>query len=261
MPVIDADGCPIHVEIDGREDAPVLMLSNSLGTTLDMWAGQVEAFTQTFRLVRYDRRGHGRSGQPPGPYTMERLARDALAVMDGLRIAKACWCGLSMGGMEGMWLGANAGARFERMVLANTSSWYADKAFWNERIDAIRKTGSLAPLADRIMRLWFTRAFLERDPAAVEPLRAALAATPIDGYIACSEAVRDMDHRALLPMIAAPTLVIVGAHDQATRPAAGEYVQQQIPGAERVTLDTAHISNVEAREAFNTTVMNFLTRA
>src|SRR5436190_22951242 len=112
MPVIDADGCPINVQIDGPAGALVLMLSNSLGTTLDMWDAQVAPFTRHFRLVRYDRRGHGKSGLTARPYTMERLARDAIAVLDGLRVAKAHWCGLSMGGMEGMWLAANASERF-----------------------------------------------------------------------------------------------------------------------------------------------------
>src|SRR5882672_12815317 len=111
MPVINADGCPINVEVEGPQGAPVLMLSNSLGTTLHMWDAQVAPFTRAFRLVRYDRRGHGKSGVPNGPYTMERLGRDALAIMDGLGIKKASWCGLSMGGTEGTWRGASAGDR------------------------------------------------------------------------------------------------------------------------------------------------------
>src|SRR5262249_37846437 len=121
MPTIDSNGCPINVVIEGPEQAPILMLSNSLGTTHAMWQPQVEAFTQHFRLLRFDRRGHGGSGVAKGPYTMEGLARDALAVLDGLGLKKVNWCGLSMGGMEGMWLGANAPERFERMVLCNTT--------------------------------------------------------------------------------------------------------------------------------------------
>ena len=127
MPMIDADGCPIRVEVEGRENAPVLMLSNSLGTNLHMWDDQVKPFTQHFRLVRYDRRGHGKSGCPQGPYTMERLGRDVLAVLDQLGIEKINWCGLSMGGMVGMWLGANAPERIEKLILSNTSAYMADK--------------------------------------------------------------------------------------------------------------------------------------
>ncbi len=153
MPMIDADGCPLWVEIEGPERAPILMLSNSLGTNLHMWDAQVGPFAKRFRLLRYDRRGHGKSGLAPGPYTMERLGRDALAILDGLGLARVNWCGLSMGGMEGMWLGGHAGERIDRLVLSNTSCHYADKSFWNERIAAIRAAGGLAPLADRIAGL------------------------------------------------------------------------------------------------------------
>src|SRR5262245_39044303 len=106
MPMIESDGCQLHVDVQGDADAPVLMLSNSLGTTHRMWDDQVKPFTRHFRLVRYDRRGHGQSGAPKGPYTMEQLGRDVLAIIDALDIAKINWCGLSMGGMVGMWLGA-----------------------------------------------------------------------------------------------------------------------------------------------------------
>src|SRR5262249_47391779 len=141
MPVINADGCPIYVEVEGPERAPVLMLSNSLGTTLHMWDRQVAPFTQHFRLVRYDRRGHGRSGVPKGPYTMERLGRDVLAVLDALGLKRINWCGLSMGGMVGQWLGANAPERIERLVLTNTSSYFADQRAWNDRLKLVREKG------------------------------------------------------------------------------------------------------------------------
>jgi 3-oxoadipate enol-lactonase len=124
MPDINADGCTIHVEVEGPERAPVLMLSNSLGTNLHMWDDQVAPFTRHFRLVRYDRRGHGKSGVPKGPYSMERLGRDVLAVLDGLGIEKINWCGLSMGGMVGQWLGANAPDRVDKLILSNTACYY-----------------------------------------------------------------------------------------------------------------------------------------
>src|SRR5262245_48129860 len=155
MPVIDADGCPIHVEVQGDDDAPVLMLSNSLGTTHRMWDDQVGPFTQHFRLVRYDRRGHGKSGRQ-GPYTMERFGRDVLAVLDTLEIDKINWCGLSMGGMVGMWLGANAPRRIERLVLSNTSAYFADKTMWNDRIRTVREKG-LGVIVAANMERWFTR--------------------------------------------------------------------------------------------------------
>ena len=135
MPTIEANGCPIYVEVEGPENKPVLMLSNSLGTTLHMWDPQVAALSEHFRLVRYDRRGHGKSGVPAGPYNMDMLGRDVLAILDALKIDKIHWCGLSMGGMVGMWLGANAPQRIDKLILSNTSPYMgAAPEVWNERI-------------------------------------------------------------------------------------------------------------------------------
>src|SRR5262245_29158811 len=257
MPVINADGCPIYVEVEGPQRAPVLMLSNSLGTTLHMWDRQVAPFTQHFRLVRYDPRGHGRSGVPKGPYTMERLARDVLAVLDGLGFTKVNWCGLSMGGMVGQWLGANAPERIERLVLTNTSSYFPDKTARNDRLKLVREKG-IAAFAAANMERWFTGGFRERSPDAVAWLQEMFASTPLEGYVACGEAVRDMDHRDLLPKIKVPTLVIAGKHDLATPPEANEYISNHIRGAKFALLDAAHISNVEQPEAYTTTVLRFL---
>src|SRR5438094_52080 len=256
MPIVNADGCAIYVEVDGPERAPALMLSNSLGTTLHMWDAQVAAFTRYFRLVRY-RRGHGRSGVPKGPYTMDRLGRDVLAVLDALNLSRINWCGLSMGGMVGQWLGANAPERIERLVLTNTSSYFADKTAWNGRLKLVREKG-IPTFAPANMERWFTKGFRERSPEAVAWLQAMFAATPLEGYIACGEAVRDMDHRELLPKIKAPTLVIAGKHDPATPPEANEYIKDHITGARFAMLDAAHISNVEQAEAYTSAVVEFL---
>jgi len=257
MPVINADGCPINVEVEGPQGAPVLMLSNSLGTTLRMWDAQVAPFTQHFRLVRYDRRGHGKSGVPKGPYTMERLGRDVLAVLDGLGVKKINWCGLSMGGMVGQWLGANAPERVERLVLTNTSSFFPDKNGWNERLKLVEEKGIAAFAAPNMAR-WFTKGFLEREPQTVAGIQAMFAATPLEGYLACGAAVRDMDQRELLPRIKAPTLVIAGKHDGATPPEANEYISNHIPGAKFALVDAAHLSNIEQSEAYTKAVLAFL---
>ena len=257
MPTINADGCPIHVEMEGAQGAPVLMLSNSLGTTLHMWDSQVAPFTKHFRLVRYDRRGHGQSGAPKGPYTMELLGRDVLAILDALGIEKVNWCGLSMGGMVGQWLGANAPSRVNRLVLTNTSSYFADKAMWNDRLALVREKG-LEAFAAANMERWFTKAFRERAPEVVGRTKEMFAATPLEGYLACAAAVRDMDHRELLPHITAPTLVIAGKHDPATPPEANEYISKHIPGAQITMLDAAHMSNIEQPEAYSNAVLGFL---
>jgi 3-oxoadipate enol-lactonase len=257
MPVIQSGTCPINVQVDGRDNAPVLILSNSLGTNFGMWDPQVPALSQHFRLVRYDRRGHGQSGAPAGPYTMEMLGRDVLAIMDGLGIKKANWCGLSMGGMVGQWLGANAPDRFDGLVLCNTSSYYADKAAWADRINAV-KTGGLAAVAAGVANRWFTAGFIEREPDKVERLRQMVRDTSLEGYLGCCDAIRDMDLRDFLPKIAAPTLVIAGKHDVATPPADAEFIRERIPGAKLVMLDAAHISNVEQADKFTVEVLGFL---
>jgi len=151
MPDIKVDdGCSIHVEVEGPERAPVLMLSNSLGTDLHMWDDQVAPFTQAFRLVRYDRRGHGKSDVPKGPYSMARLGRDVVGVLDGLGIAKINWCGLSMGGMVGMWLGAHAPERIDRLILSNTACHMPATDLWNQRIATARRDG-MAPLVEGVV--------------------------------------------------------------------------------------------------------------
>ncbi len=257
MPVIQSQGCPINVAVEGPADAPALMMCNSLGTTLHMWDLQAPAFAKEFRLVRYDRRGHGKSGAPKGPYTMEQLGRDALAVMDGLGLKRVSWCGLSMGGMVGQWLGANAPERIETLILSNTHSYYADKGAWADRIKTVREKGTAA-LADVTMERWFTKEFRERAPEPVARQRAMLLATDAQGYIGCCEAIRDMDLRDTHARITARTLVIVGAKDPATPPAAGTEIQQRIKGAKLATLDAAHISNVEQPKAYADTVLGFL---
>ena len=234
MPDIKVDdGCTIHVEVEGPERAPVLMLSNSLGTDLHMWDDQVAPITQHFRLVRYDRRGHGKSGVPKGPYSMERLGRDVIGVLDGLGIAKINWCGLSMGGMVGMWLGANAPQRVDRVVLSNTAAYMGDKQIWNGRFKTVRE-GGMAAIADGTMERWFTKGFRERAPQAVARLKQMVLSTPVEGYIGCGEAVRDMDHREIIRKITAPTMIIAGRHDPGTTVEAAEFMRDRIPGSKLV---------------------------
>lgn len=258
MPMINADdGCPIYVEVEGPEGAPVLMLSNSLGTTVRMWDDQAPEFAKHFRLVRYDRRGHGQSGVPKGPYSMERFGRDVLSVLDALKIKKINWCGLSMGGMVGQWLGANAPDRIEKLVLSNTNYHYADKSPWNDRIKFVREKG-LAQLVEPNMERWFTKEFRTRAPQAIARMKEIFLTTKPDGYIACCEAIRDMDFTASNPRVASPTLVIVGKHDPATPPSAGEAIQSQIKGAKLVGLDAAHIANIEQPKLYTEAVLSFL---
>jgi 3-oxoadipate enol-lactonase len=259
MPMINADGCLLNVSVEGRDGGPTLMLSNSLGSTMRMWEPQMPALTPFFRVIRYDHRGHGKSDVPAGPYSMERFGKDVLAILDDLNIEKVHWCGLSMGGMVGQWLGANAPQRFGKMILANTTSYFPDPAPWQTRIKAARE-GGMASLADAVIGVWLSADFREREPQITANLKAMLAASPAQGYIACCEVLSTLDQRMLLPTIKSPTLVIAGRHDMATPFAAGEFIRSQIPGASLTILDAAHISNIEQPHAFTEAVVGFLTQ-
>ncbi len=259
MPMIDADGCLLNVSVEGRESGPTIMLSNSLGTTMQMWEPQMAALTKLFRVIRYDRRGHGKSGAPAGPYSMERFGKDVLAILDDLNIEKVHWCGVSMGGMVGQWLGANAPERVGKLILANTACYYPDPTNWLNCIKAVNE-GGLAAIADGVIAAWLTADFREREPQITTRMKQMLVATPVQGYIACCEALSTLDQRDLLPRITAPTLVIAGRHDMSTPVEAGEFIRSRIPGASMTLLDAAHISNVEQPHNFTEAVVGFLTQ-
>jgi 3-oxoadipate enol-lactonase len=256
-PTIDIQLENFHCRVDGPLDAPVLVLSNSLGTNLAVWDVQIPALTTRFRVLRYDTRGHGSSAVTPGPYSIEMLARDVLTLLDSLKIKRAHFCGLSMGGMTGMWLGAHAPDRIDRLVLANTAPKIGSAETWNARIDRVRK-GGMEAIADAVIGPWFTTGFHGRAPETVARMRSMLITAPAEGYIANCAAVRDADQWNTIPSIRSPTLVIAGTHDVSAPPAAGREVAQNISGASYVELDAAHISNVEAADRFTAETIAFL---
>jgi 3-oxoadipate enol-lactonase len=258
MPFVDAGGTRIFHRFDGKPGAPPLVLSNSLGTNLGMWDPQVEALAGRFRVVRYDSRGHGQSAAPPGPYRIEELGRDLLGLLDALGLPRVRFCGLSKGGMVGMWLASHAPERVERLVLCNTSAHLGPPELWNARIEAVRASGMEA-VAPQVLDRWFTGEFRARAPEAVEKVRRMLLSTPAEGYAACCAAIRDMDQRESIASIRAPTLVVVGSRDPATPPEHGRAIAVRIRGARVVELPAAHLSNVEAAEGFTAAVLDFLS--
>jgi 3-oxoadipate enol-lactonase len=252
----DVPGTRIHYRMDGTRGKPVLVLSNSLGTDHAMWDSQMGALRPHFCVVRYDTRGHGQSGVPPGPYTIEQLGRDGVALLDHLEVPRASFCGLSLGGLTGMWLGVHAAARVERLVLANTSAYIGPADLWNQRIDKVN-AGGMAAISDAVLARWFTPEFVAREPATLARMKAMMERQPAAGYVACCAAVRDADLRDSVARIAAPTLVITGMHDVATPPAQGAWLAQQIPGAARVDLPASHLSNIEAAQGFDAALAAF----
>lgn len=257
MPFLDTGKGKLHYELDGDINAPLLVLSNSLGTTLDMWLPQMPALVEHFRVLRYDTRGHGQSDVTPGPYTIAQLGSDVLALLDSLKVQRAHFCGLSMGGMTGIWLGVHAPHRIGRLVLCNTSAAIGVPEVWNARIAQVRQ-GGMPSVIPTVLERWFTDDFLAHAPAQVERVKTMLANTSVEGYVANCAAVRDMDQRADLGRIVAPTLVIGGKHDKSTPPEHGELIAKSIPGARYVELNAAHLSNWEVAQAFTQQVQNFL---
>jgi 3-oxoadipate enol-lactonase len=259
MPVIDANGMAINVEIEGRSDAPSLMFSNSLGTNLHMWDDQAKALSKHFRVIRYDQRGHGKSAAPEGPYSIERLGRDVLAILNALEIKQTHFCGLSMGGMTGMWLARHAPDRFDKLVLSNTAPKSQTPDSWNTRIRTVLTKG-IGAVADTVLGIWFTKEFRERAPQTIARMREMMVSNNSKGYCGCCSAIRDMDQRWFVSEIKLPTLIIAGKQDNATPLSASEFLASRIAGARLISLDAGHISNVEQKDAYTAALEKFLLK-
>jgi len=257
MPFADLHGLRVHYSLTGKENAPALIFSNSLGTNFSMWDPQAAALEKNFRILRYDTRGHGQTAVPPGPYSIEQLSRDVLALLDHLKLDRVNFCGLSMGGMIGQWLGVNAPQRFHRLVLCNTAAKIGTAEMWNARIATVRKGGTKS-VAAAVVERWFTPEFRAASPAQVATALHMLENSPAAGYAECCAAIRDMDQRETVKNVRVPTLVIAGAKDPVTPPAEGRFLAEHIPGAKYAELPAAHLSNIEASAQFTTELLNFL---
>jgi 3-oxoadipate enol-lactonase len=235
----------VAFELIGSADAPPLVLSNSLGSTTAMWDRQTAALAEHWHVVRYDHRGHGRSPVPPGPYELADLGADALALLDRLGTERVHWCGLSLGGMVGMWLAINAPERIDRLVLCCTSAKLGPPSMWAERAATVRAHGVEA-IADAGIGRWLTDGFVAREPETAAEVRTMLAATPAEGYAGCCTAIEGMDLLDRLGEIRAPTLVVAAAQDPATPPEHGERIANAVPGARLAVIDdAAHLASVE----------------
>lgn len=250
----------LHYQFDGPADAPVLLLSNSLGTDLHMWDIQIPAFTEHFRVLRFDTRGHGKSLVTEGPYSIEQLGQDVLALLDALGLERVHFCGLSMGGLIGQWLGINAGDRLQRLVVCNTAAKIGTTDTWNPRIETVLRDGQAAMVAlrDASIARWFTADFAAANPHQAQQITDMLAATSPQGYAANCAAVRDADFRQQLAKISVPTLVIAGTEDAVTPPSGGHFLQNHVRGAQYAEFYAAHLSNVQVGAAFSERVLAFL---
>jgi 3-oxoadipate enol-lactonase len=257
MPDVDAGGCRLSYTIDGVEGAPVLLLSNALGTTRELWRPQLAALASRFLVVGYDTRGHGLSEVTADGYTLDRLGADAVAILDDLAVDRADVAGISLGGLTAMWMAVHAPTRVRRLALANTAARIGSREIWEQRIADVRSRG-LRSIADAAPARWFTPGFRARRPDLVLEAQSMLCGIDPDGYVGCAGVLRDADLRDAVADIACPTLVISGRHDPVTTPADAEYLCGRVRGAVHHPLDAAHLANVEAGAEFTAALLGFL---
>ena len=236
--------------IEGPAGAPVLVLGNPIGTTREVWQYQLPVLSRHFRVVRYEARGHGAPGEqspaPRGPYTIAELGADVLALLNGYDIERFAFAGVSLGGMTGLWLAANAPERITSLAVCCAALTAMPNAqAWHDRAALVRDAG-MAPLAGTVVPRWFTPAFMAREPEAVQTVVDMLKATNPEGYAGCGEAIAALDLRPLLGSVRAPTLVLSGAEDIAAPPSVGAYTARAIPGARLTVIAAAsHFAHYE----------------
>ncbi len=249
MPFLELESHRLHYRIDGAVDAPWLTFCNSLGTDLHMWDRQVDALSARFRILRYDRRGHGQSSAAPGLYSVAGLGADVVALWDHLGVERSHFCGLSIGGLTGQWLAVHAGERLHTLTVAATAAKIGTLESWNTRIEQVRRDG-LLPLREGTAERWFTPAFAQAEPAVVEDILQRFVATDVGGYIGCCHAVATADFRDQLGRIQVPTLAIAGDDDPVCLPADLDAIAQGVADGLTITVPGRHICNIESAEAF-----------
>jgi 3-oxoadipate enol-lactonase len=256
---IDVIGTSLDYILEGPDSGPVVTFSHSLAATKEMWRPQIDALSGRYRVLAFDMRGHGASGQPEPPYTLEMLAGDVVGLLDALGVDRTHFVGLSIGGMIGQVLGSRHKDRLHSLTLCNTASRMPPEMAptWDERVTVAREQGMVVVVEPTIER-WFTAPFRERHPEAVDPIREMIRTTSVAGYAGCCGAIKALDETDRLSQISVPTLVIAGAHDPSTTPAAAQVIVDGIPGARLEILDAAHISNIEQEGPFTAALSAFL---
>ena len=255
---VAVNGVRIAYRFDGPPEGRVVLMSNSLMSSFDMWDWTVPALADRYRVLRYDTRGHGRSATPPGPYSIASLADDAAGLLDALGIEAAHFVGLSMGGMVGQQLGARYPGKVLSLSLCDTASEMPPREMWEERL-AIAASQGIPGLAEGTLKRWFTEPFIRRAPGDIEKVRGMILGTGVEGYMACAGAIRDMAQTTMLLAITAPTLVLTGRQDPATTVAHATVLHRVIAGSRLVILeDAAHLSNIEQPLAFNAALRAFI---
>jgi 3-oxoadipate enol-lactonase/4-carboxymuconolactone decarboxylase len=258
LPFVRVEKNRTFYQLEGKAGKPVLVLSHSIGTDLGMWSPQVEDLLSHFQVLRYDTRGHGASDAPAGEYSIEELGRDVLGLVDALGILKFAFCGISLGGAIGQWLGVHASDRLTHLVLANTSPRFGSRTNWETRIATVREKG-MSGIVDMAMQRFFSAETLARGDVYAQAIKSVLLGTDLDGYVGCCATLRDFDSAEWLRNIRVPTLVIVGDRDVSTPwEGNGEVLAREISGARALRLSATHLSNLERPRSFTMALLEFL---
>lgn len=256
MPIYTNHHVRLNYHVFGDKTKPVLIFSNSLGTNHTMWQSQIDALQEKFFVVCYDTRGHGDSSTPEGAYTIAQLGQDVVDLLDHLGIKKATFCGISMGGLTGIWLAIHRPEYFIKIIVSNTAAKIGDQKAWQDRANSVRTHG-LQGIADTAPSRWFTDEFIKKNPRIVKNLSDSLAEGDKEGYASCCEALAMTDLRNDLKNVQVPMLVIVGSADPVTTLADGKFIVDHAPGARLETIAASHIANVEQPEVFNNIIKSF----
>ncbi len=253
------NGIDIYYQIDGDISGKPIIFSNSLASNLNMWDLQIEhLLAQGFGIIRYDSRGHGQSEVPKGPYSIEMLADDAAGLLTALGIQSVHFCGLSKGGMVAQMMGVRHADKVKSLTIADSAAFMPLKDTWEQRIQAVT-AGGMEAVVDATIERWITSEGRDRLPEQVQLIRQMILSTPVQGFVACSEAIKSMDMRATNPKIIAPTLVICGKQDTGTTPQQAEEIADAVPNAKLELINNAaHLANIEQHEVFNSLLSNFL---
>lgn len=255
--ITQGDGVRINFWFEGPASAPVLILANSIATTLHMWDGLAEGLSQRFRVLRYDYRGHGGSDIPPGAYSLDRFGRDVLELMDHLEVGRANFLGLSLGGLVGQWLAIRNPERLQKLVLSNTAAALGPPSNWDNAIAALSNP-DMDGIADFFVASWFPRPLIEAAPSVVRPFREMVRATSPAGLAGTYALLRDADLRPFLPLIKTPTMVIGGQFDTITSPAHAQELAANIQGATLRMIPSVHLPSVEQPNLYRRLVSEFL---
>lgn len=254
-----SDGARIAVYEDGSPLCPALLLSNSLGTDHTMWSVQTNQLSHKYRIIRYDTRGHGKSDAPAGSYSIDRLSLDVIEILDHLEIDMVHFCGVSLGGMTGQQLSWRMPKRFRSMTLSTTSAYMGPPQNWQARIEKVKQSG-MNSILDQVLSTWFTEKFRMDFPDKLGSLKRVFSRTNSDGYVGCCAAIRDMDQRKSATLNMLPSLIVCGSHDKATPKEHADFLHRAMPKSSLVTLDGAHLINIEQPDAFTAALSEFLAQ-